>query len=70
MLLSCKHQLVRNTAGYVERALSCRVERVPPADELVLDLADKPATELKTEEARKRSTGPNPDAPVSGAGGG
>ena len=64
ILMTCKHQLVRNTTGYVERALSCRVEQIPPADQLVIELAAKPANKDKT-EASGKAPAPGGDPPVS-----
>ena len=64
ILMTCKHQLVKNTLCYVERALSGRVERIPPQDQLVIELAAKPAEKSKS-GASKKPSGPNVEGQVS-----
>ena len=65
--MTCKHQLVKNTVYYVERALSGRVERIPPQDQLVIQLTAKPADKARSEVGKKPAA-PGADRPVSGVG--
>ncbi|KAF0301061.1 Dynein heavy chain 6, axonemal [Amphibalanus amphitrite] len=61
ILMTCKHQLVKNTLCYMERALSSRVERIPPEDQLIIELTAKPADKPKTEA--KKPAGPSNEPP-------
>ena len=65
ILMTCKHQLVRNTLQYVEHALAGRVERIPPRDQLVIELTAKPAEKAKSDAANNKPAAPNAGAPVS-----